>query len=218
MSALAISQADQASILTQVAGKYGIPITALLAIYGQETSFGQNVSTSSAGAMGPFQFMPATAAQWGYPLTNTPTLAQFAQQADAWGRFLVAGNPSKSASGWAPAMVGGYTQAQADQTLKSIPAGLWKAVDSAILAGGSGNLGLSPGPATPTGIANTVANATGLPSAADAIGSVWTKLTTPATWLRILEFIGGAVLIYMALKSLTGVSGPSLPKAIPVPV
>jgi hypothetical protein len=37
----------------------------LIGLYGTETSFGKNVSTSSAGAVGPFQFEPATAKSLG---------------------------------------------------------------------------------------------------------------------------------------------------------
>jgi len=37
----------------------------LWGVYGAETDFGRNLSTSSAGAQGPFQFMPSTAAGMG---------------------------------------------------------------------------------------------------------------------------------------------------------
>jgi hypothetical protein len=46
-----------------------------------------------------------------------------------------------------------------------------------------------------------------------AISSIWGTLTTPATWLRIAEFVGGAVLLFIAIKSLTGVQTPSVGKA-----
>lgn len=49
------------AIVTEAAQKYGIDPKLLWGIYGTETSFGKNVSTSSAGAVGPFQFEPATA-------------------------------------------------------------------------------------------------------------------------------------------------------------
>lgn len=50
-----------------------------------------------------------------------------------------------------------------------------------------------------------------------ALAGIWSALTTPSNWLRALELAGGAVLVFMALKSLTGVNTPSLPKAVPVP-
>jgi hypothetical protein len=40
---------------------HGISPETLWGVYGTETSFGTNIAVSSAGAVGPFQFMPATA-------------------------------------------------------------------------------------------------------------------------------------------------------------
>ena len=55
---------------------------------GVETDFGRNVKTSSAGAVGPFQFEPDTARAYGYPLTNNPNRAQFLLQANAAAKYL----------------------------------------------------------------------------------------------------------------------------------
>ncbi|HXJ92637.1 MAG TPA: lytic transglycosylase domain-containing protein [Terriglobia bacterium] len=52
-------------IVGEAARKYGIDPKILWGLYGTETSFGKNVSTSSAGAVGPFQFEPATAKSMG---------------------------------------------------------------------------------------------------------------------------------------------------------
>jgi hypothetical protein len=57
--------ADQKAIITQAAQKYGIDPKILYGLYGTETSFGKNVSRSSAGAVGPFQFLPSTAKSLG---------------------------------------------------------------------------------------------------------------------------------------------------------
>ncbi len=56
---------DAKAIVTQAAQHYGIDPKILWGLYGTETSFGKNVSTSSAGAVGPFQFEPATARAMG---------------------------------------------------------------------------------------------------------------------------------------------------------
>ncbi len=48
-------------IITEAARKYGVSPKLLWGLYGTETSFGKNVSRSSAGAVGPFQFLPSTA-------------------------------------------------------------------------------------------------------------------------------------------------------------
>lgn len=52
---------SQKAIVTEAASKYGISPSILWGLYGTETGFGKDVSTSSAGAVGPFQFEPATA-------------------------------------------------------------------------------------------------------------------------------------------------------------
>src|SRR5438477_6080798 len=49
------------AIITEAAHHYGIDPKILWGLYGTETSFGKNVSRSSAGAVGPFQFLPSTA-------------------------------------------------------------------------------------------------------------------------------------------------------------
>lgn len=48
-------------IITAAAQKYGIDPAILWGVYGQESNYGKNKSTSSAGAVGPFQLMQATA-------------------------------------------------------------------------------------------------------------------------------------------------------------
>jgi hypothetical protein len=53
--------ADAKAIVTQAARKYGVDPKILWGLYGTETNFGKNRSTSSAGAVGPFQFLPSTA-------------------------------------------------------------------------------------------------------------------------------------------------------------
>jgi hypothetical protein len=53
------------AIVTEAAQKYGIRPDVLWGLYGTETSFGKDVSTSSAGAVGPFQFEPGTAKSLG---------------------------------------------------------------------------------------------------------------------------------------------------------
>lgn len=68
--------------------KYKIPESVLMEVFGKETSYGKNVTTSSAGAMGDFQFIPGTAKNYKYPMTNHPTSKQFAEQANAAAHYL----------------------------------------------------------------------------------------------------------------------------------
>jgi len=52
-------------IYKQAGRRYDVPWRVLAAINGIETDYGQNLSVSSAGAVGWMQFMPATWQQWG---------------------------------------------------------------------------------------------------------------------------------------------------------
>src|SRR5947207_7384768 len=53
--------ANDKQIITEAAHRYGVDPKVLWGLYGTETSFGKNVSRSSAGAIGPFQLLPSTA-------------------------------------------------------------------------------------------------------------------------------------------------------------
>lgn len=55
----------QKGIIEQAAKRHGVPPEVLWGVYGAETNFGANTNTSSAGAQGPFQFMPGTARSLG---------------------------------------------------------------------------------------------------------------------------------------------------------
>lgn len=88
MSSVKVNYLQQKAALVASARKYHIPYGILAGVYGAETRWGNNVSTSSAGAVGPFQFISSTAASYGYPLTNDPSPQQFVAQADAAAHYL----------------------------------------------------------------------------------------------------------------------------------
>lgn len=55
----------QQQVIARAAAAAGIPAELLWGEYGEETDYGQNDGPSTAGAVGPFQFEPATAASLG---------------------------------------------------------------------------------------------------------------------------------------------------------
>ena len=83
-----ISSTDAAAAIDAAAARYNVPRYVMYGMFDVETSLGAGMGTSSTGAMGPFQFEPGTAAGYGYPMTNTPSLAQFQQQADSAAHYL----------------------------------------------------------------------------------------------------------------------------------
>src|SRR5436309_10326061 len=80
--------ATNTDVVDNAAKKYGVPLWILRGVWGMETDFGRNVTTSSANAVGDFQFIPSTAKSYNYPLTNTPTPTQFQAQADSAAHYL----------------------------------------------------------------------------------------------------------------------------------
>lgn len=77
------NQSEQFEIIKQAANKHGVPASILAGVYGAETGFGKHSTmVSSAGAQGPFQFMPQTAKQFGINPWN------FSEAADGAARYL----------------------------------------------------------------------------------------------------------------------------------
>lgn len=72
----------QQQIIRDAAKRHGIDPSILWGLYGAETNFGKNTNSSSAGAQGPFQFMPATARAYGIDPHN------FGQAANAAAKYL----------------------------------------------------------------------------------------------------------------------------------
>ena len=88
---------EQNQLINQAASNNGIPASILYGVFGAESSFGKQLQ-SSAGAMGPFHFMPNTAKQYGIDPYN------FEQSANAAAKFL-ASNYKKSGN-WESAIAG----------------------------------------------------------------------------------------------------------------
>jgi hypothetical protein len=79
---MALSQQQQMQIIRRAASRAGIKPSVLWGLYGVETSYGRNVGPSSAGAVGPFQFLPGTARSLGINPLN------FRQAANGAARYL----------------------------------------------------------------------------------------------------------------------------------
>lgn len=132
--------AQEARIVQAAAEKYDINPAIEWGIYGAETKHGQDVHTSSTGAVGPFQFEPATAAKYGYPtnvnVNGVTNMGAFKKQAEATARYLASLLPGgkgehgvKPGAGWNQAWEqaiahysgGGYNLSHVKQEAKSFP-------------------------------------------------------------------------------------------------
>jgi hypothetical protein len=122
--------------------------------------------------------------------------------------------PAKSAA-VADALTGvGATGDQIDAVITQIDAGAGK--DSSLSwlfvgqtsPGSNSNVsaGTPAGPVSTTPSGDAQAGGVSLGFLSD-LSSIWGTLTSGSTWLMVLKFVGGAVLVYFALKELTGAPG-----------
>lgn len=225
MGSLSISQPDQAAALANAGHKYGVPAAILVGMYGVETAYGTNVTNSSAGAVGPFQF---TGADKGtgvlYPMTNTPTLAQFQQQADAAAAYLAALYKQTGGNSWTSALAAynagpGNIGAGAGYAQNAVAAGnsstgqSWlKAIGFAVLNGAGAPPDVKGASTNPGQIVSNVVS--GVSSAVTSTGDFLNLITSLSFWLRVGEAIAGMILLAMGLRALTGAA---LPMPMPIP-
>jgi transglycosylase-like protein with SLT domain len=187
-------------MVEEAAKRRGIPFRILWGVYGVETSHGEKVSTSSAGAKGGFQFIESTAKSYGYPYTNQQTNAIFAKQADVAAKYL--SDLYHEHGSWEGALQAysgggyGYEKVKAESKYggaKFLGTGKQNALEKA-----------NPLPEAVNAGAGAVETVEG---AASTAGEVIAVITDPNTWLRVAEGIGGMVLLAMGLKTLTRGSG-----------
>lgn len=200
----------QAEIVQDAANKYHIPDILLWGIYGIETAHGANVKTSSTGAVGPFQFEPATARQYGYPLTNKPTPAQFQKQAEAAAHYL------SDAMGGLKAK---RTNANLERAVKIYNSGKPNAGYSLkeVLAH-SGSLGKVFGAESENlGEQAKVEESGNAKNPLEGIEAFFEAIGQVSTWTRIGKGVAGLVLIYMGLREFTKL-GPSAGDVVAAPL
>lgn len=227
MAEVAVNYLQQKYLITQAAKKWNVPYGIAVGVYGLETDFGHNSTTSSGGAIGPFQFLPSTAKSYNYPLTNNPTPAQFAQQADAQSHYL--SDLFRQTGSWDTALQhysgGGYGLTQVNAKAQTLLhggtfSGGGVSPNQAIGVGSVAGLGaivgagLGAGDAAVTGEAGAATAGSGAAAGGSAAGGLSTLarvkqglgiaaiisvLLDPSHWLRILMVVGGILLAVIAL-------------------
>jgi hypothetical protein len=201
---------------TAAARKYKLPPWVVWGVLGIETDFGRNDKTSSAGAVGVGQFLPSTAASYGYPVTNATDRATVARQVDATAHYLSdlrhqhGGSVAQAIVGYG----GGYTLTDVASKAKSNLISDFVAPSTKDLnTDDAGLFGIGRGTGADTKVSDA-ANAVLKPAE-----GFLNLLTNPQTWLRLVEIVMGAALLLMGLKTFTGGAVDPLgavPKVIPV--
>jgi len=180
------------AIITQAAQKYGINPAVLWGLYGTETSFGKNVSTSSAGAVGPFQFEPATARAMGVNPYDFKSAAYGAARYLAQYRARGVGG---MLSAYNAGPTGGYQAGYVQSTL-----------NNAKTYGSSGGAPL-PSAGVPAGSVQTVvAHAMGLPAGVTTQSGGGVEPNPKAAGLRLLaqQYRGSDPVLADLLESRAG--------------
>lgn len=202
---MAMSLTTLVNQLNSAGKNYKVPPGILLGVFGMETNFGNDVKTSSTGAQGLMQFEPATAAQFGYPLTNTPTPAQAQQQFNSAAQYL-AYLYKNSGNDWNTALQaysgGGYGLSQVQAKAKAATG----TSGAANFFGGAS----SALPSLPS-IRNPLSGVSG------AITDVWTSAVKDAKYAAVLVAVLalGAMLIFRAFSG--GGGGQKIERVVAVP-
>jgi hypothetical protein len=233
-----------AGIVKAAAHKWNIPDTILWGVYGTETAFGSAVRTSSAGAVGSFQFEPSTASTYGYPVTNATDPKTFAAQADAAAHYLSdlfhqTGSWSSALSAYNAGPAGGPQPGYVAQVNANggginaiqISNSTWVAIATALgialpIAGAAiGPEAIAAGLAGEGSAAGTAAStAAGVAGKTLGVAAIASLLTSTDFWLRLGEGLLGVLLLYLGLHALTGQSSSvgqqakHVTRIIPLPV
>lgn len=180
------------------ADKYGISPNTLWGVYGTESAFGTNNGPSSAGALGPFQFMPSTAQQFGIDPNN------FDQAVDAAAKYLKQLGANNDPNSPATFNALNKYNGNGGGTSKT------KYV-SDVLANGKkfGLVANLPGADTVQAISGTVSS----------VGDFLGLLVQPSTWFRVGKGALGGVLIIVGVGGLVFMAGkPIARQAYPLKV
>lgn len=167
------AEGSQRSIVVAAAMMWGVSPKTLWGVYGTESGFGTNLGPSSAGAEGPFQFLPSTAAKYGVDVHD------FGSSARGAAHYLhdlgADGNPDSAATAHALDL---YSGGGGQDYIGKVKANGEKWAQDA------------PVTAAVTGAANAVI------SPLEALGKVGAALLNPNTYFRLGKgALGGTLLI-----------------------
>lgn len=180
------------------AEKYGISPNTLWGVYGTESAFGTNNGPSSAGAEGPFQFMPSTAKAFGIDPNN------FDQAVDAAAKYLKQLGANSDPN--SPATFNALNKYNGNSGGTSKTSYVNSVLDKGKQFGLVANL---PGAGTVQAVAGTVSS----------VGDFLNLLSQPSTWFRVGKGALGGVLIIVGVGGLVFMaSKPVANQALPLKV
>lgn len=223
--------------IVAAAQRWNVPVWILAGVKLAETGSEPSLATtSSAGASGPFGFMPATAAEYGVNTGDFASsadgaahlLSDFYKQFGSWDLALEAYNAGPANAGKGI----GYDTSWIEHKLREFGLskakiqraehsqfvglgldGLKSTLDKAFGWALGGVLrGKKAGEAIEEGDVGKLGGAL-VGDPLKAVGDFFSILTSGETWLRLVEVLAGAILFYLGLKTLTGTGASDLPGA-----
>jgi hypothetical protein len=207
----------------QASKSTGLPISVVAAQNYTESAYGQNQGPSSAGARGPWQFLPSTYAGLGFSIG---TISQWGPSTQAYEKYM--NELLHQEGGDVRKALAAYNAGPGN-----LAAGYGYADHILALANQSKNLqvGSPNSPSSGGGTTNAPSGGGLFSWPGDVIGFfkdsktfidalLW--IVNPASWLRIGSFVFGLILIAMAVWIFTKVGSDEpivkLPSTIPIPV
>lgn len=204
--------------IKEAASGTGLPENVVAAQNYVESDYGQNEGPSSAGAEGPWQFLPSTYSGLGF---STSTITDWPQSTQAY-IDLMKTNLNNNHGNVRDALAA-YNAGQGN-----LSAGYQYADQILSLAGQTGSLtvgnsGTGGGSsASSGGLLSFPSQITGFFSDADSFVNKLLWLANPSSWVRIGAFLVGIGLLLFAIHALiaTGEGAPifQMPNMVPVPV
>jgi soluble lytic murein transglycosylase-like protein len=190
-----LPESQQLAVIKAAAARWHIDWHTLLGVYGTESGYGKNEGPSSAGALGPFQFEPATAKHYG--LTNP---WDFTTSTNAAARYLHdLGADGNINSDKTKKALNAYSGGGGDSyvtKVRTLSEGLHAAINP--------NDPFNPSAPVDATVGAAKKAAGAIEDAAQVPGKFLNLLTNPQTWLRLVEILIGVALLLMGLKSFTG--------------
>jgi len=196
----------------KVAKQFHLNPQTLWGIYGTETSWGANTSNSSAGAEGPFQFIPSTATEFGLTTGPHGTVHNFQDSLVAAATYLVhLGANDKTNSPQTIQAINEYNGNGGGFSPNTSYAQSVLALGKETSLSTQGKEGKpAPGFGEQGAEGSFLATATPYPEAKELfehfgwhdITDVIHFLASREGWIRILKVIGGGFLLYIAVTEL----------------
>src|SRR5712691_11582435 len=216
MAGLPPIPANVAPFIQSAAKATGLPESVVAAQNADESAYGTNLGPSSAGARGPWQFLPTTYTGLGF---NVGTINQWGPSTQAYIKYM--NQLLSQEHGNVRNALAAYNAGPAN-----ISAGLGYADKILAQASQSGNLQVGTATGTSSagigGVLGIPDQITGFFSDANSLVNKLMWLMKPSNWLRIGAFLAGVILLLFAIHAfIAGANGEPIikaPNVVPIPV